>query len=231
MSQLVPISEAATRHSRVDGCCILGPGKLRFPDDMPTKPRTLDKIAADLRAVIHELVEGRKPWPLFLHGEAGSGKTCAALCLLDRAGGWYLELPELCRRVIDAQQNRLTWSTGCQRTECDLWTDWGEVGLAVLDEIGTRERVSDFHYEILKRAVDLREGRPAIFISNLSLDAVYDQYDDRIASRLAAGTRFAAKGDRRLGFVPKLAAVEGLPVGDDEEPLDNANDGRHRLAQ
>ncbi len=210
MSQLVPINEAATRHSRVDGCCILGPGRLRYPDDMPDRERTVDKVAIDLRDVIRDLIQGRKPWPLFLHGEAGSGKTCAALALLDWAGGWYLELPELCRRLIDAQQDRLTWSTGAQRTERDLWAAWGQVSLAVLDEIGTRERISDHHYEVLKRAIDLREGCPAIFISNLSLDAVYDQYDDRIASRLASGTSFAAKGDRRLGFVPKLAAV-GAP--------------------
>ena len=42
-----------------------------------------------------------------------------------------------------------------------------------MDELGSRssrDKVSDHHYDTLKRAIDSREGQPAIWISNLSLE-------------------------------------------------------------
>lgn len=184
----------------VDRRITLRPGRPRFPDDIPwTPPRSVEKIELSLRVILGELTTGNRPWPLVLLGEAGSGKTCAALCAVDRYGGWYQTLPDFCRKVIDAQHERLVWSSGHLRSEHELWAAWADVPLAVLDEIGARERVSDFHYETLKRLIDLREGKPAIFVSNLPLELLYQIYDDRIASRLTAGTIYCTGRDRRLG--------------------------------
>ena len=67
--------------------------------------------------------------------------------------------------------------------------------MTVLDELGTRQQVSDFQYEVTKKAIDTREGRPAIVISNLSLTALAKVYDDRIAARLSEGTVVYATED------------------------------------
>src|SRR5262249_12878111 len=80
-----------------------------------------------------------------------------------------------------------------------LWERIANAPLIVLDEIGSKERVSDHHYETVKGVLDKRHGRPLICISNLNLDEIKNVYDDRIASRLAAGTVFELLGeDRRL---------------------------------
>lgn len=81
----------------------------------------------------------------------------------------------------------------------NLWTELAESNLVVLDEIGGRERVSDHHYETVKRILDDREGRPLICLSNLDAARLAAIYDDRIVSRLMAGTTVILSGrDRRL---------------------------------
>jgi hypothetical protein len=205
-----------------DGYVCLGYGRPRFPFDLPRKRRCPDQVAAEVRRLIHELAEGRRPWPLFLFGEAGSGKSCAGLCMVDVFGGMYVELPTLCDMITDAQFGRLLWSSGHPRTTRDIWSAWHglvetkEDGntiqrvttpLGVLDEVGTRTNISDHHYATLKKAIDLREGRPTVYISNLDLDGISKAYDDRIASRLAAGTVYRTRGDRRVGLVPTLVTM------------------------
>ena len=76
--------------------------------------------------------------------------------------------------------------------------------LAILDELGTRNRVTDIEYSVVKRFADLREqqnARAAIYISNLAPGEIGSNlYDGRIVSRLTCGTWFELKGnDRRRG--------------------------------
>jgi DNA replication protein DnaC len=163
-----------------------------------TKLRDRDLIEPSLRAAIRACVEGTQPWPLAILGEAGSGKTCAGLCVIDHYGGWYVTLPELCELVIGAQQGTLTWPSGHKRTVHEIWGDWRVANVTVLDEVGTRTNVSDHHYEVFKRALDVREGRPAVVISNLTMSELATCYDNRIASRLSAGTVHTCSGDRRM---------------------------------
>jgi hypothetical protein len=159
----------------------------------------------EVRATINECTHGRAPWPLFLVGEAGRGKTCAALCVLDFSGGRYFTVPGLCDLLIQAQQGRLeqdvrgnlealpgkVWPEG-------IWQDIKSETLVVLDEIGCREKISDAHYDAVKRCIDTREGMPFIGISNVSLEKLAVIYDARIASRLSAGTIIEIGGqDRR----------------------------------
>ena len=163
-----------------------------------------------MRKAINDLCYGRAAWPLFLTGPAGTGKTCAALALVDRVTvdghciGQYAEYGELCRRLIAAMKGELPFTnrhgySGYTSVE-DVWEEWRRAPLSVLDEIGARENVSDHAYETLKRAIDSRESQPAVFISNLNLEGIAGVYDDRIASRLGAGTALELSGpDRRLG--------------------------------
>lgn len=184
-----------------EGCAVIqGPCPMYAPSD---KYRVPEQIAGDVREVIRGVTAGNLPWPLLFAGDVGSGKTCAGLCMIDRYGGWYITLGDLLSMLIEAQNDRLAWVTGHKRTVRDIWDAWGEANLVVLDEVGARGEVSDHHYENLKRAIDLREGRPAVFVSNLDLQGLATAYDDRIASRLAAGTLVRFTGDRRISRSPR----------------------------
>lgn len=168
------------------------------------KSRSPGEIAPSLKATIRSLSLGEAPWPLFLFGFAGSGKTCAGLCIGDmasyRISSLFCDLPGLCL-ILNQARTGGWWTTGYPprvRSEPDVWREWAHAGIAVLDEIGARAVVSDHHFETLKRALDFREGKPAVYISNLDFAALTELYDDRITSRLASGTVVRLSGDRRL---------------------------------
>lgn len=172
-----------------------------FGPAMETKARDPQLIADLLKATIRWLARGDEPWPLFLFGDVGAGKTCAGLAIGDMAHeavSYYCGVPELCDLLIEARQGRRHWSTGYKRTVLDVWKGWENAGVTILDELGARDNVSDHHHETVKRAIDSREGKPSVCISNLSIKDLTSIYDDRIASRLASGTVFRLTGDRRL---------------------------------
>ena len=160
-----------------------------------------DGVDSALRKVMRELVAGHAPWPLFLLGPVGCGKSCAALCLCDVVeDSMYWTVERLHDAILSAKQGHLWrggWVDEWKISTDMLWDEWRSTPLAVLDELGTRAAVSESMYETVKRAIDGREGRSGIFISNAELDALAVAYDDRIASRLAAGTTFRLAGDDR----------------------------------
>ena len=177
---------------------------------LPTVPREIGKIDDGLRAKIRELVTGKAEWPLLLHGPAGTGKTSAALCLLDLVhDGKYATAGEWAGWLADAMADRkvsLPWwtKTGSgerqyMRKAPTYFLDMAsKADLFVIDELATRT-ISDHHYDCLKRLIDLREGKPLIAISNLSPEELEKLYDDRVVSRLAAGTVLRLGGqDRRV---------------------------------
>ena len=173
---------------------VLKPGKPRYP--LPKRERQIDLIDPALRQVIRDLVFGKLPWPLYLHGEAGSGKTCAVQCMVEQFGGWYNTLPELSFDLRQAMLGKLQTSSGFQRTEYEIWRDWETTNLVILDEIAAKN-LTPHQYETLKHAIDLRHEKPAGFISNQNLQGIDRLYDDRIASRLGEGTVCELTGDRR----------------------------------
>lgn len=144
---------------------------------------------------------GKLPWPLFLHGPAGTGKTCTGLCLLDFAGGEFYTVAGLCSTLIQAQQGRLEWShegRGGNLWPEQVWDRIAKAPLLVLDDLGGRDKVTDAHYETVKTAIDERHGKPFVVTSNLSLKKISALYDERIFSRLSAGTVLHLEGqDRR----------------------------------
>lgn len=180
--------------------------RARPPDDerrhLPTVPRSPDQIDPALSGKIRECVLGDSPWPLFLYGAAGVGKTCAALCMLDYGGGDYYTCAGLRDRIIRVQFGRETWyKAGRGGTLCleDFWKAIRREPLLVLDELGAREEVKDTLYDAVKQAIDEREGKPLVVISNLDFERIGKLYDDRISSRLAAGTTVQVAGiDRRV---------------------------------
>jgi DNA replication protein DnaC len=163
-------------------------------------------IPAPAREAVRACVRAATPWPLLIQGPVGTGKTCAALVLLDHTpGGLYYSTGELCDTLIRAQQGRLEWShegRGGTRWPEQVWSDLAKAPLVVLDELGARERVSDAHYDAVKRLLDERHGTPLLLLSNHDLGALALLYDDRIASRIGGGTVCRLDGpDRRQAIV------------------------------
>ena len=192
-----PESTTGSRFTdQAEGLVALPEGSWRFPSpDIPRDPRRINPaLLNDLR----DLCAGKAQWPLFLFGEVDTGKTRAALCLGDVSGGWYLELPNLCRMLITAGKGELQWSSGYRRTEGEIWDAIQSTSLIILDEIGTKDNTTDNHYEVTKRVLDMRAGRPAVYISNLDVDGIEAVYDDRVASRMSCGTLFQTGPDRRI---------------------------------
>jgi hypothetical protein len=143
--------------------------------ERPYVVRFLGHVKAALAEVFASLCDGKRPWPLYLYGDAGNGKTYAALALCDWTAGRYWMHEELCDDII--------------RTEFQ-WPTIGQAPLAVLDDIGVRDRVNDLSYTAVLRFWEQRErqqGR-AIYATNLTPEALKAQFDDRIASRLLCGT-------------------------------------------
>jgi DNA replication protein DnaC len=146
-------------------------------------------------------IGGKCEWPLTLHGDVGTGKTCAALALCD----WTLN--NLCfsaRQFAEdfrrAEQGLLTWyreGAGGKISPHDLWTHIRKVDLVVIDELGAREKVPQTHYDAILRLLDIRLKAPLIFVSNLNMEELAEVYDYRVVDRLLAGTVLCVKGESR----------------------------------
>jgi DNA replication protein DnaC len=174
------------------------------PKERLAIPRMRSRIPEALAATLRDCTDGREPWPLFAYGPAGVGKTCAALYLADRVIGSvvFRDFQGLCDEAADAKLGRLMWygtHSSTIATPEMLWTRFGAYTLAVIDEIGTRNTVTDHAYETLKHAIDARFRLPLVLVSNLDLDELARLFDDRVASRIAAGTQVCVNGpDQRL---------------------------------
>lgn len=180
---------------------------------MDHKPRATEAIPSDVRKEMRRLAEGKSPWPWFVWGGVGVGKTCAALCLHDFAGGEFYTADEWAEMLNQARDGQLTLKVmgeGCgvwgearpreMKVYPDaLWRLAKSAPLFVIDELGARSQISDHQYCAVKRLLDLREGKPTVAISNLDLDEISRRYGEPVASRLAAGTVTHFDGnDRRL---------------------------------
>lgn len=147
--------------------------------------RELDLVDPALRAVFRRLVTGEAPWPLYLFGDVGSGKTAAVLCLCDHTPDSYYRTV---KKLADD-----TMAKG------DDMIEVGKKALAALDEIGAREKAGDLVYGVVKDFADRRENKHhvAVYVSNLDVEHLARLFDDRIADRLTCGTVFRLDGKSR----------------------------------
>jgi DNA replication protein DnaC len=178
-------------------------------------------VTPALRECFRALVAGKAAWPLYLHGPAGTGKTSAALAMLDHCGHvlgrlwWPDSLRDWCAGFVDvravggirikADNDRYGWSNaevGGAVSWRQLTEKLDRLPLVVFDEIGVGKEASDFRLDVLLEVLDRRANdpvRPFVVTSNLSPSAVEKVYDDRVSSRILSGTVFhLAGGDRRL---------------------------------
>jgi DNA replication protein DnaC len=202
----------ATQSTRTDNGLVKVPLKpLRERNIHRNVFRSMSLVDERLRECFRELVAGKRPWPLYLHGPAGTGKTRAILALCDFvADASYTTLQEACDTVMAGGQR--AWKAPL----------FGNVpALFAMDEIGTRFKVGDLEFSTILEAWEHRERRAlgvAIWCSNLTPGDLNRTYDNRVASRLLSGTVFLLDGpDRRL-----QRKHEG-------EPNDLPQDPRHPL--
>jgi len=162
--------------------------------------RNINEISPTVADKLHLVFNGESPWPLLITGGVGAGKTCAALCMLDRVpkSRKYIPATDFVDRAMQSAKSELEVG-GYRVSENQWWSDWGGYNITCMDEIGTRDKVSDWQYDVFKKAIEKRHGKPSIWISNLSLKQLAIVYDDRIASRLCEGTVLNIQGpDRRV---------------------------------
>jgi len=159
---------------------------------------TAEGIPAEIRAAVRACADGKAPWPLFINGGVGTGKTYAAVMAWKYFGGWIGTLTDWCSLLTAAKREQLHWTGGARCWEQDLWEHWRNVELVVVDELGLRSP-TDAAYDTLAEMLNKRAARPAIWISNHDAAGLLNVYDDRIVSRLEAGTVVKLSGpDRRI---------------------------------
>ena len=206
-------TESDRPNSRIPLALIPDPGYRRVLSDVP---RCRSLVPESLLSAFADCAEGRQPWPLFVSGPAGIGKTLGALYFADRVVGLrdvrpgtyspmaqvYMDFSHLCENIRRAKMGTLerqgeggTFPQGPD----DEWGMWERALLTILDDVGTRGTSSDHVTECFRQALDLRFCKPSIVISNLPPSDLARVFDDRVASRALAGTVVCLEGrDQRL---------------------------------
>lgn len=180
----------------------------------PDKARDSTKVDTKFALILSNMSMGCFPWPLFVHGGAGSGKTCAAMVMIDAFGGWYTTIEEMTERINKANAGTLMTSSGYPWSTTEIHDSWGRANLVVIDELGERGEVTTAHYTTTKKLIDLRERngiKPALYISNRTVADIARIYGDPVASRIASGTVVRIDGDRRLGQPVTVACNQEVP--------------------
>lgn len=174
---------------------------------MRAAPDGVDAEVDEIKPALKELLTGsirNGKWPIYLHGEAGRGKTSAMACVYRcwRAGHpVWLRLSEFVAMVQYCRCNGQIVLPGSQLEvgEASLWrVRVDQPGLLCVDDIGLRNP-TESQFEIVYDLVNRRGDRPVIYTSNLTPRALQQTYDGRILSRMLQGITIEVTGnDRRL---------------------------------
>jgi DNA replication protein DnaC len=189
----------------------------RDKENLPRRDRAVERVPPALWQLFRGLCDGQHKWPLFLHGPSGTGKSCAALCLVDRVPGakfWHMPaLDEQVRAIKQGAAEYYDLGRGGTWTMKNWWAYIGKLPLLVLDDVGLSEVSSDTQAETLFMALEAREGRPLVCTSNLNDNDIETTYNSRVRSRMCSGTIYNLMGpDRRYDEKPASAAKVANPV-------------------
>jgi DNA replication protein DnaC len=150
--------------------------------------------AARLRGMLrrlNNLPHDQSEWPLYMYGRPGTGKTCLAALIYAA----YKRQP-LWRRA-----DELLIEIGTSRADGygSLKTKLEGSPCVFLDDLGVRPP-TEAMTQALFDLMELRARRPLVIVSNHTPDALAKIYDERIVSRITAGTTLEIVGqDRRVG--------------------------------
>jgi DNA replication protein DnaC len=182
---------------------------VRDKDNARTKDRVLEEVPPALWRLLIELCDGQHKWPLYLYGPPGAGKSCAALCLVDRIpGAKFFHMPALDEQVRAIKQGTAEWyetGRGGTWTMKGWWNYIANLPLLVLDDVGLPEVSSDTQAETLFMALEAREGKPLICTSNINENDIETTYNSRVQSRMCSGTIYNLMGRDRRFDRPKPA--------------------------
>ena len=156
-----------------------------------------------VRKALMAAINGNK-WPVFMTGDVGTGKSCAAACVYRgwrRPALWY-RASEIVADVLTCRTNgkgfvvRTRGETSWDEWEAGIMRKITEASLVVFDDVGLRQP-SPAAYEVFYLMVEARTGKPTIYTSNLNAEELGSVYDERIVSRLLRGARIRVSGDDR----------------------------------
>lgn len=158
---------------------------------------------------------GAKLFPILLHGAVGRGKSFLAATIFVRWSGTasMMRYSDFVSDAIKASREGSIGRYGangafCEHTEAGWWRHLQEVGLVVLDEIGSGTS-HEWRNEILWKLLEVRRGKPLLMTGNLDPKELAQRFDVRIQSRIIAGTLFELGGtDQRLdGLKSRIVRV------------------------
>ena len=151
-------------------------------------------------------------WPLYVWGDVGVGKSCAALAVCDHVrGAEFFTFGEFADLFQSAKFGRLAtthqrahptvercresfninWDTG-------RWWRWiASLPLVVIDDFGTRGNATKTEYDAMFTLLERRANLPLIITSNLSIEMACELFDARIQDRIEPGTRLRIQGESR----------------------------------
>jgi len=138
-----------------------------------------------------KLSEEQSEWPLYIYGKPGTGKTCIAALIY----GAYR------RRPIWRRADELLIEIGTSRTDgyAALKEKLHRSPCVFMDDLGVRQP-TEAMTQAMFDLMELRARKPLIIISNHTPGALSKIYDERIVSRITAGTTLEIGGrDQRVG--------------------------------
>lgn len=114
----------------------------------------------------------------------------------------YITWPEFCSRLIATRADGITIHNedgrAYQADEPAWWRRWSTKRLVVVDEIGLRI-ATDVQREAMWNLLEHRRQLPTILTGNLDEEGLRTAFDDRVLSRVLAGTWISVGGrDQRL---------------------------------
>ena len=134
-------------------------------------------------------------WPLYIYGNPGSGKTCIAALIYERCTRrpMWSRADDFLLEYVDRGDHRKALQAKVRGTPC-----------LFLDDLGVRPPTPPMLQAIFD-VLEMRKGRPVVIVSNHDLRKLSEIYDERIVSRLSAGTVLEIRGqDRRKNTGRKM---------------------------
>ena len=137
--------------------------------------RDLNEVSPKVLQQIRSVCNCERPWPIYMYGKTGVGKTSAALAITDHVTRcWYTDIADM----------PPPWERH--------WGDWNQIrrcNLVVIDDIGqVGAEKTDFEYKQIAKVFRLRNYKPTIWVSNHEPKLIDELFDTRIWDRLCKGT-------------------------------------------
>ena len=99
----------------------------------------------------------------------------------------------------------------CEYTEAGWWKHLEQVGLVILDEIGSGTG-NEWRNEIMLKLLEIRKNKPLILTGNLDPKELLERFDARIQSRIVAGALVELTGkDHRVTGIESRVLKIGTP--------------------